>query len=510
MGEKTAVIYARVSTARQADDGRPVASQIDQCRNRAAALGADVVQVFRDDGVSGRTSARPAFLEAIDYCDAHRVHYFVCWSTSRFARNRLDAAIYKRLLSKAGTRLVYASQDFGDNDDAWLAEAIVEVMDEQYSRTIAKDTRRSMRKNAADGYWNGGHIPFGFQAVPAGKRRRLAPLEGEAAVVTLIFRRYLAGSGFKELAERLNLEGVSRRGRRWDKNSVRSVITSPAVIGRLKWRTGDETITSESHQAIVTVEEFEMAQDLMTRRAPRNEGGRHRSEAVFVGLLRCGECGEAMMIESATGRGGSRYQYYNCRSFLKGMGCDSRRVPVAAVDEALLEAIVERIFTPENLSGLIGELKQAFSDAEVSRQARIDQIALELADVKRRLERQYEVIEGGTGMALSDVATRIRELQARERKLLVEADRVADAPPEIVELTEDDLDHAVRVIRDAVREADPQKARQFLAGIVKKASIKGEIINLEYRPDCIVSAASGSQCAVSWLPDLGSNQGPAD
>lgn len=190
MGEKTAVIYARVSTARQADDGLPVESQIDQCKARAAALGATVIRIFRDDGISGRTSARPAFLEAIDFCDAHQVGMFVCWSTSRFARNRLDAAVYKRLLAKAGTRLVYASQDFGDNDDAWLAEAIVEVMDEQYSRTIAKDTRRSMRKNAEDGYWNGGHVPFGFHVVPDGKRRRLAPLESEAAVVRMIFRRY--------------------------------------------------------------------------------------------------------------------------------------------------------------------------------------------------------------------------------------------------------------------------------------------------------------------------------
>lgn len=151
-----AIIYARVSTAKQAEDGLPVESQIDQCRAKAEALGARIVQVFRDDGLSGRTSRRPAFQEAIEYCEREQVAYFVCWSTSRFARNRLDAALHKKLLEKVGTRLIYASQDFGESDDAWLAEAIIEVMDEQYSRTIAKDTRRSMRQNAEEGYWNGG------------------------------------------------------------------------------------------------------------------------------------------------------------------------------------------------------------------------------------------------------------------------------------------------------------------------------------------------------------------
>ena len=35
-----AVIYARVSSARQAEDGLPVQSQVEQCRAKAAALGA--------------------------------------------------------------------------------------------------------------------------------------------------------------------------------------------------------------------------------------------------------------------------------------------------------------------------------------------------------------------------------------------------------------------------------------------------------------------------------------
>ena len=110
----------------------------------------------------------------MEFCEQTRVDLFICWSTSRFARNRLDAALHKRTLARLGTKLVYVSQDFGDADDAWLTEAIIEVIDEQYSRTIAKDTRRSMRKNAEDGYWNGGKVPFGFETVAAGKRRKLA------------------------------------------------------------------------------------------------------------------------------------------------------------------------------------------------------------------------------------------------------------------------------------------------------------------------------------------------
>jgi predicted site-specific integrase-resolvase len=47
------VIYARVSTKRQADDGLPVESQVAHCREKAAALKADVARVFIDGGLSG-------------------------------------------------------------------------------------------------------------------------------------------------------------------------------------------------------------------------------------------------------------------------------------------------------------------------------------------------------------------------------------------------------------------------------------------------------------------------
>ena len=53
-----AVIYARVSSARQAEDGLPVQSQVEQCQEKAHALGARVLRVFRDEGLSGRTTRR--------------------------------------------------------------------------------------------------------------------------------------------------------------------------------------------------------------------------------------------------------------------------------------------------------------------------------------------------------------------------------------------------------------------------------------------------------------------
>ena len=121
---KRAVIYARVSTERQADEGLSVESQIQACRRKADELGAAVVNVYRDDGISGRTDARPGFRAAIHHCTLVGADFMVCWSSSRFARDQLDALSYKRELSSAGVRLVYASSGVDlETTEGWLADS---------------------------------------------------------------------------------------------------------------------------------------------------------------------------------------------------------------------------------------------------------------------------------------------------------------------------------------------------------------------------------------------------
>jgi len=499
----SAIIYVRVSTARQADDGLPVESQIEQCHVKAASLGAQVVKVFRDDGISGRTTKRPGFEAAVDFCERQRVDLFICWSTSRFARNRLDAAVYKRLLEKMGTRLVYASQEFGAGDDGWLAEAITEVIDEQYSRQIAKDTRRSMAKNATDGFWNGGWVPFGYRAVQIGKRKRLEIEPSEAPAVKLIYRWCLDGAGCKDVAARLNSSGITRRGRRWDKASVTTVLRSRVVIGDLVYSDRGQQIVTRAHDPIISEEEFMAAQESVKGRTPKNAGGRGRSDALFAGMLRCGACGDAMTTESATGRGGVTYRYYNCRSFLKAGTCKSRRLPVTELDAWLLSGILDQVFTRENLTSLVADLKASRTEWVKEHEARIGSLHAEKADIERRLRRLYEAVEAGTGMNLADLAPRMRELRARMESVQADIDRALYEEQPTTPLDDYDIAEAAALFREMVEDCeDPRRVRSFLAGIIQQAVVMGDEVRVIYSPERIVSAhEGGSQCAVRWLPD---------
>lgn len=501
--EKTAVIYARVSTVRQADEELPVESQLENCRAKAKAMNVSVIETFRDDGISGRTSNRPGFMAALDYCDDNPVDYFICWSSSRFARNHIDAAVNKGVLEKAGVKLIFVSQDFGESDDSWMLAPLMAIMDEQYSRSIAKDTRRSMAKNAADGFWNGGRIPFGYKSIPIGKRKRLAIVDGEAVVVKMIFRWCIDGLGQKEIAKRLNQSGISRRGAMWSKASVASVLSSKAVIGQVVFNDRGREIVGVAHDPILSEDHFKMAQEQISTRIPINHGGRSRSTGVFSGLLCCGRCGFPMYTERSTGRNGVSYHYYNCSRFLKSGECESRRVSISKLDEFLLEIIAEKIFSPHNIGWIVRDIRDQSNQWKINKQKRIDAIAAEMDDIDKRLKRLYESIEAGAGLNLNDVAPRLRELRSRHEILRIEADEIDNEKVPDIGVNDVDLDKSSKIFRDILVTADsPRKIREFVGQVINKITLNATEVDIEYHPERIASAqASGSQCDVRWLPD---------
>ena len=55
-----AAIYARVSTAAQAEHGYSLETQIEACKQKALSLGATSIKEYVDDGYSGAYMERPA------------------------------------------------------------------------------------------------------------------------------------------------------------------------------------------------------------------------------------------------------------------------------------------------------------------------------------------------------------------------------------------------------------------------------------------------------------------
>ncbi|MFA6971655.1 MAG: recombinase family protein [Gallionella sp.] len=517
MADNKAIIYARVSTNKQADDGLPVESQIEHGHRKAEAMNADVLRVFTDAGISGRTDERPAFRDAVRYCKAYGVQFFICWSTSRFARNKLDAALYKRDLEASGTRVIYVSVDLDNRTDAgWMLEGMLEIFDEHYSRQVSADTSRSMVKNAQDGHFNGGRVPLGYETVPSGKRKKLAINESEVGTVREIFRMCIEGAGAKTIAMQLNKDERLNRGRRWNKNTVLNLLKNRIYIGQTVFnktnhktktvKPMEEWIITQAHEPIIDQETFMEIQNRFGVRTPEEGGGSPNSCFVFTGLLKCGKCGAAMQITSSKGRS-RRYHYYNCGTAHRVGGCENRRIAAYDFDEWMTDVVLEKILTRKMLVSMIEDLQELTSKWIKERAERRSATVKELRDVEKRQKNLYSVLElhGQDAPNLGDLTVRMRELKTQRDAIETRLIRIEEEEmPETV-VSDIDVTEMAEMLRDIVKTTeDPKRLRMFFSSFIEGIVVDASCLVVNYDKSKLINQAGFDVVPTKpkWLPDL--------
>lgn len=110
MEEKKAVIYIRVSTSRQAEDGISKDAQLARGRAWCQAMGYEIIGEHQDNGISGkRTDNRPGLQAALKAACEHKAA-LVVYSLSRLARSTKDALSISEQLSNAWADLVSLSE----------------------------------------------------------------------------------------------------------------------------------------------------------------------------------------------------------------------------------------------------------------------------------------------------------------------------------------------------------------------------------------------------------------
>jgi len=101
-GPTRVVGYARVSTLKQLDRGHGIDVQIDAIKRYCKLHGYQLVQIYKDEGVSG-AARRPAFQKAMErVLGDDSVSGIVVYDLSRFGRSTEDVLINLQQLQKAG------------------------------------------------------------------------------------------------------------------------------------------------------------------------------------------------------------------------------------------------------------------------------------------------------------------------------------------------------------------------------------------------------------------------
>lgn len=474
-----AVLYARVSSEKQAEKDLSISAQLKAMRKHADGKGYQVVREFVDEAESARTANRPQFQEMIALAKRKPKAFDVIlvWKLSRFARSRQDSVVYKSLLRKAGVQVVSINEPVDDTPAGQMFEAIIEAMDEFYSANLSQEARRGLKEVASRGFYPGGSTPIGYKLVEAqdgrATRKTLVVDEEHAETVRQIFSHCIQGHGAKEIAQTLNESGVrTKRGGKWSKPSVLYLLKNQVYTGDLVWpqtsrlKQGEEQIIIENHhESLVARRDFELVQTLISGRAPAiQHPQRVSSNYVLSGLLYCKECGKAM--QGGTAKSG-QYRYYNCYSKLRvgNSVCQCRPINNDRLESAVIGRLQEHVLTEKNLSDLL-----ELTNAEILAQSgsvdrEIESVTKQLAKTEGRLHKLYDVLETGT-LTAEDLAPRIRALKdeaedLRTRLIRLEFDR--QSPSQNLSLSMAELKPYVEDLRSILLEEEFSSRRRFFA-----------------------------------------------
>ena len=155
----------------------------------------------------------------------------------------------------------------------------------------------------------------------------------------------------------------------------------------------------------------------MHSRAPRkthpSPGGQHLP-AQRAGQVPKVQAGAQSGQEAKSGQ----FAYYVCQSLMKrGSGaCDAPRLNARRFEEMVVEKIRTNILTEGNIRELVKLVDEEMDGVAKEQRVKLETVEAELADVRRRLERLYNLVET-TDMDIDDFKPRIRDHRERQERL---------------------------------------------------------------------------------------------
>jgi len=534
-------LYARVSTPRQAEKDLSIPDQLRQMREYCKARNLPIAYEYIEPGATATDDRRPVFQQMIADAGQDPAPYeaIIVHSRSRFFRDLFEFLGYERRLKRAGVRLISITQQTADDPAGEMASKIFSLFDEYQSKENGKHTLRAMQENARQGFCNGSRPHFGFRTVESPalgnkgqRKKRLAVDADEAAIVRRIFELYLHGHqgaamGCKSIAYFLNERGITRRGQRWMRARVHEVLANPAYVGeyyfnRIDGKTQKTKPASEwvklAVEPIIEPAIFRRVQLRRGARAPAVVAPRVvSSPTLLTGLLKCDCCGAGMTL--ATGKGG-RYRYYKCNTRIsKGIDyCKSENLPMQKLDAMVLNSLADRVFTAARVRLMLESLARQAKDSGKQEQRQLETLNRELAAATRGMERLYEGIEQGVLKLDDTLRQRTDKLQAQRQAILTDIARLktkATVPAHILQRKH--IDAFTRLVREKLLE-NGAFAKEYLRLLVQEIRVNKREVQITGSYAALAQAAAGSpgdfmsvpRFAPKWLPDQGSNLGPAD
>lgn len=373
----------------------------------------DVYDTYIDDGWSGTSFDRPGFQRMLRDIEAGKVNMVITKDLSRLGRDYIMTGHYmERYFPEKRVRYISLLDgvDTGVESSANDITPFRAIMNDMYAKDISKKIKSVKHDKQRKGEFIGGKPMYGYRMHPSEKNRIVID-EDAAPVVRRIFAMALAGTSCRQIAVRLNEEGVlspaayagltlSCHGPysgQWSSERITAMLKNETYIGnmvqgrtaRISYKTKkclrrqpeQWVVVEHTHEPLIDPETFRKVQLMVNSR--RNTRSR-TYDFLLKGLIFCHECGYPLAVMNRRNAAGEDRLFFVCRTyqrFTKAGVCSCHSIKEQTVTEAVIERtrnVCETYLNPERL--------RPIAAAAVAASGRVDGREEELSALHARID----------------------------------------------------------------------------------------------------------------------------
>lgn len=346
MSMRKAVIYCRVSTEDQKENGFSLNDQERRLISYCDSKSIEVLEIIKED-YSAKSFKRPEFQRFLDSVKRgfYNPDLIICVRPDRFSRNALESLNMVKLLKSLHVEVLFLEQNYDLSIPENLAMFMFSLAYPQIeNERRALNTIRGQRQALREGRWMW-KAPKGYVNNKRTKRVEVASDSG------FILRAFQLVAGNLD-----SIDGIRKRlvneGFECSKQQFLNLLKNRFYTGKIvidAWKEEPEEIAEGLHEAIISDELFNQVQDVFA--------GKGRSHVIpsklnedfpLRGHLNCSKCGGTLTASSSKGRT-QRYGYYHCQN------CNKERYSSTKANE-FFEAMLDSFKLDEDVSRLYMEV----------------------------------------------------------------------------------------------------------------------------------------------------------
>lgn len=360
--------YARLSRDEDKENYDSIEMQIKIIEDKAKDLELNLVDVIIDDNISGYTFDRQGLNSVKNLIEDGQVDVLISKDLSRIGRHNAKTLLFLEFLEDNDVRLLADRYD-SDSDDGDIIG-----IETWYNERYVKDISRKITSNIRARQKNEGFIireTFGY-VKSEDNPHKLVIDEIAASIVRRIFRMYIDGNGYRKIAGILNEEGTPTPSQymnsllntnrpitnMWNATHIKRILENKIYIGTLichktkKKRIGGDSIHVDEddnfihenyHDSIISESEFNLVQDIISKRHSRKiRGTESNGINLFSGVLFCADCGSYMVMSKKRDE-----KFYICGNYHKygKKACETHSVKESDLKDIMLRNFEQILLT---------------------------------------------------------------------------------------------------------------------------------------------------------------------